>query len=135
MEKINKNSEIVANFLNNHKLIKKVYYPSIKNDPYHLLMKKYLKGGSGLLSFVLKESTEENAMKFYDNLLPPILKGPSLGSEKTLLCPYVIMAHYNDSKEELEQLGFDFYLMRISVGIEPVGKIIRSLENALKNLE
>lgn len=135
MEKINNNSEIVANFLNNHELIKRVYYPSIKNDQYHLLMKKYLKGGSGLLSFVLKESTEENAKKFYDNLLPPILKGPSLGSEKTLLCPYVIMAHYHDSKEELEQLGFDFYLMRISVGIEPVDKIIRSLENGLKNLE
>ena len=135
MEKINKNSEIVANFLNNHKLIKKVYYPSIKNDPYHPLMKKYLKGGSGLLSFVLKESTEDNARKFYDNLLPPILKGPSLGSEKTLLCPYVMMAHYKDSKEELELLGFDFYLMRISVGIEPVDKIIRSLENGLKNLE
>ena len=135
MEKINKNSEIVANFLNNHKLIKKVYYPSIKNDPYHLLMRKYLKGGSGLLSFVLKESTEDNAKKFYDNLLPPILKGPSLGSEKTLLCPYVIMAHYNDSKEELEQLGLDFFLMRISVGIEPVSKIIKSLENGLKTLE
>ena len=135
MEKINKNSEIVANFLNNHKLIKRVYYPAIKTDPYHLLMRKYLKGGSGLISFVLSESTEDNAKKFYDNLLPPILKGPSLGSEKTLLCPYVIMAHYNDSKEELEQLGLDFYLMRISVGIEPVGKIIRSLENGLKTLE
>jgi len=135
MEKINKNSEIVASFLNNHKLIKRVYYPSIKTDPYHLLMKKYLKGGSGLLSFVLKESTEDNAKKFYDNLLPPILKGPSLGSERTLLCPYVIMAHYHDSKEELEQLGYDFYLMRISVGIEPVDKIIRSLENGLKQLE
>ena len=63
------------------------------------------------------------------------MKGPSLGSEKTLLCPYVIMAHYHDSKEELEELGFDFYLMRISVGIEPVDTIIKSLENGLKNLE
>ena len=39
------------------------------------------------------------------------------------------------SKEELELLGFDLYLMRLSVGIEPVDKIIRSLENGLKNLE
>ncbi|GAH09064.1 unnamed protein product, partial [marine sediment metagenome] len=39
----------------------------------------------------------ENAEKFYDNLLPPVLKGPSLGSEKTLLSPYVMMAHYEDS--------------------------------------
>ncbi|MFX1275211.1 MAG: PLP-dependent transferase, partial [Promethearchaeota archaeon] len=61
----------------------------------------------------------------------PILKGPSLGSEKTLLSPYVIMAHYNDSKEFLEKMGLNFYLMRISVGIEPVKKIRECLENAL----
>ncbi|HDZ18688.1 MAG TPA: hypothetical protein ENH75_10375, partial [archaeon] len=54
-----------------------------------------------------------------------------LGSEKTLLSPYVIMAHYEDSKEELEKLGFDFYLMRLSVGIEDVDKIIKSLDHAL----
>ena len=135
MEKINKNGEIVANFLNNHDLIKRVYHPSLKNDHNHLLMQKFLRGGSGVLSFVLKESTEDNAKNFYDNILPPILKGPSLGSEKTLLCPYVIMAHYNDSKEDLERLGLDFYLMRISVGIEPVDKIIKSLENGLKYLK
>ena len=135
MEKINKNSEIVAKFLNNHDLIKRVYHPSLKNDHNHSLMQKFLRGGSGVLSFVLKESTEDNAKNFYDNILPPILKGPSLGSEKTLLCPYVIMAHYNDSKEELERLGLDFYLMRISVGIEPVDKIIKSLKNGLKYLK
>jgi len=73
----------------------------------------------------------ENAEKFYDNLLPPVLKGPSLGSEKTLLSPYVIMAHYEDSKEELERLGFDFYLMRLSIGIEDSETIINSLSHAL----
>ena len=41
------------------------------------------------------------------------------------------MAHYEDSKEELEKLGFDFYLMRLSVGIEDVDKIIKSLDHAL----
>jgi len=45
------------------------------------------------------------------------------------------MAHYNDSEEELEKLGFDFYLMRISVGIEPIDKIIKSLENGLKHVK
>ena len=132
MKKINSNSEKIAEFLNNHKKIKEIYYPSLKTNPSNELFKKYLKGGSGVISFVLRESTEGNAESFYDNLLPPILKGPSLGSEKSLLCPYVIMAHYDDSKEELEQLGFDFYLMRLSVGIEPVEKIINSLNHALE---
>ncbi len=131
MKKINENSAIVAKFLENHKAIKKVYHPSLKSDPNHDLMHKYLKGGSGLLSFILRESTKKKAERFYDNLHSPILKGPSLGSEKTLLSPYVIMAHYEDSKEELENLGFDFYLMRLSVGIEKVDNIIKSLDHAL----
>jgi cystathionine beta-lyase/cystathionine gamma-synthase len=131
MQKINENTYRIANYLSNHKAINTVYYPALKNDPNHSLMKKYLKGGSGLLSFILNESTKENAKKFYDNLLPPILKGPSLGSEKTLLSPYVIMAHYEDSKEELDRMGFDFYLMRISIGTENAEKIINSLRHAL----
>ena len=131
MSKINSNSEIIANFLSNHKAVKKVYYPTLENDPNYSLSKKYLKGGSGLLSFLLKESTKENAEKFYDNIGPPILKGPSLGSEKSLLSPYVIMAHYNESKEELNKLGLDFYLMRMSVGTEPVETILKSLKHAL----
>jgi cystathionine beta-lyase/cystathionine gamma-synthase len=131
MQIINDNSIKIANFLSSHKAIKRVHYPGLENNPDHALMKKYLKGGSGLLSFILDESTMENAEKFYDNLLPPVLKGPSLGSEKTLLSPYVIMAHYEDSKEELERLGFDFYLMRLSIGIEDAETIINSLNHAL----
>ena len=131
MKKINENCLSVARFLENHNSIKKVYYPSLKSDSNHKLKEKYLGGGGGLLSFVLKESTKQRAEIFYDNLHSPILKGPSLGSEKTLLSPYVIMAHYEDSKEELENLGFDFYLMRLSVGIEKADEIIKSLDHAL----
>lgn len=131
MEIINSNSNKIAHFLANHKAIKHVYYPSLENNPNYLLMKKYLKGGSGLISFTFKNSTYETAEKFYNNLTPPILKGPSLGSESTLLSPYVVMAHYDDSKENLKKLGLDFYLMRISVGIEPSDQIINSLEQGL----
>jgi cystathionine beta-lyase/cystathionine gamma-synthase len=132
MKLINENTKVIANFLYNHDSIEKVYYPSLEGNPYHFLMKKYLKAGSGLISFVLRNSNKENAERFYDNIISPILKGPSLGSEKTLLSPYVIMAHYEDSKEELARLGFGFYLMRLSVGVEPVERIINSLKYALK---
>jgi len=134
MIKINKNSLEIANLLNLHPAIEKVYYPCLKDNPNYNLARKYLRGGSGLISFKLKNSSYQIAEKFYDNVYPPILKGPSLGSEKTLLSPYVIMAHYNDSKEFLKQMGFDFYLMRISVGTESVVKIKESLNNALASL-
>jgi len=131
MEKINKNSEIVANYLSEHESVETVYYPTLKSDPNNLLMRKYLKGASGLISFILKNSSFENAEKFYNNLHLPFLKGPSLGSEKTLLCPYVILAHFNDTKQQLKKLGLDFYLMRMSVGTEPVETILKSLKHAL----
>lgn len=129
MEKINKNTEIVANFLNDHRFIKKVYFtfPDCMTE-------KYLKGGSGLLSFILRNSSIEIARQFYNNILPPILKGPSLGSEKSLLSPYVLMAHYNASETELERLGLDRYLMRLSVGTESVEDIIQSLKHALNSV-
>ncbi|TFG26250.1 MAG: PLP-dependent transferase [Promethearchaeota archaeon] len=135
MKKINKNSLVIANYLTNHPSVNRVYYPFLKTDSNYKIAKKYLKGGSGLISFTLNNSTRENAEIFYDNIKLPILKGPSLGSEKTLLSPYVIMAHFNDSIEKLNQMGLDFYLMRISVGIEPVERIIGSLEIALNSIK
>jgi len=135
MEIINENSKAIANFLNHHHSVKKVFHPSLENNPNHLLMKKYLKGGSGLLSFILRDPSAEIAGKFYDHIQKPILKGPSLGSEKTLLSPYVMMAHYEDSKEDLKKWGLEFYLMRLSVGIEPVEEIIACLRSALNLLK
>lgn len=131
MKKINQNALKVAKYLDNHPSVKKVYYPFLKTDHNYNIAKKYLNGGSGLISFTLNDSTKENAENFYNNIKLPILKGPSLGSEKTLLSPYVIMAHFNDPKEKLKQMGLDFYLMRLSIGIDSLEKIIRSLDEAL----
>jgi len=132
MKTINDNAFKVAKFLQNYETIDKVYYPFLESSSDYLLAKKYLKGGSGLLSFVFKNSSISNATYFYDNIKSPILKGPSLGSEKTLLSPYVIMAHYNDSKEKLLKLGYDFCLMRLSIGTERTEKIIDCLKYALE---
>ncbi len=131
MKKINQNTLEVAKYLDKHPSVKNVYYPFLKTNFDYEIAKKYLKGGSGLISFTLNDSTMENAEIFYDNIKYPLLKGPSLGSEKTLLSPYVIMAHFNDPKEKLKQMGLDFYLMRLSIGKESLEKIINSLDGAL----
>jgi cystathionine gamma-synthase len=110
-----------------------VHYPGLKDGRSLSTAAKYMKGCSGLMSFVLKKSTRENAALFYDNITDPIIKGPSLGAENTMLCPYVLLAHYDDTDEELERLGLDRYLIRISVGVEPVDNIIDNIANALKN--
>ncbi len=135
MEIINKNAVKIADYLNQNPKIGKVYYPGLKNHPDHVVAKKYLpKGYSGLMSFVLKNSNRDNADAFYDNLEHPIIKGPSLGAEQTLLCPYTILAHYNDPPEKRKKMGLDLYLFRISIGIERPNNIIASLDKAFKNV-
>jgi cystathionine beta-lyase/cystathionine gamma-synthase len=135
MKIINKNAVKIADYLNQNPKVGKVYYPGLKNHPDHIVAKKYLLNGySGLMSFVLKNSNRDNASTFYDNLGPPIIKGPSLGAEQTLLCPYTILAHYNDPPEKRKKMGLDLYLFRISIGIERPNNIIASLDKAFKNV-
>jgi cystathionine beta-lyase/cystathionine gamma-synthase len=130
METINKNAVKIANYLNQNPKVGKVYYPGLKSNPDYAVAQKY----SGLMSFVLNNSNRENADAFYDNLGHPIIKGPSLGAEQTLLCPYAILAHYNDPPEKRKKLGLDLYLFRISIGTERPNNIIASLDKAFENV-
>jgi len=120
---INKNGKEIAGYLRTKAA--KTYYPK-KNA--------YLKAGSGLISFVLTNSNKERAALFYDNLTDPIIRGPSLGAEQTLLCPYTLLAHYQCTDAQLKELGLDRYLFRISVGTEPVEKIKEALQHGFDAL-
>ena len=134
MEIINQNAMKLAAYLDAHPLVKQVYYPGLKSHPDHSVAKSYFKGHSGLMSFVLQGDVKQNTARFYDNLGDPILKGPSLGSERSLICLYTILAHYDDPPEKLARMGLNLYLLRISVGIEPIDEIIRAFEAAFDRI-
>ena len=103
--------------LENHKSIKKVFHP--ENCPnYNSIMKT--NGGYGcLLSFELIGGLKK-ARKFYDSL--KISKGPSLGTQFTIVCPYVQLAHYNELRWA-ESFGIPSHLIRVSVGLENKDKL------------
>ncbi len=98
--------------LENHSAIKKIYHP--ENCPnFNSIMK--VNGGYGcLLSLELKEGLDKT-IRFYDSL--QISKGPSLGTQFTIACPYVQLAHYNEL-EWATKFGVPPYLIRVSVGLE-----------------
>ncbi|MEO0416936.1 MAG: PLP-dependent transferase, partial [Verrucomicrobiota bacterium] len=58
---------------------------------------------------------EAKAEAFYDKVR--ISKGPSLGTYYSLLCPYTLLAHY-DELEWAQERGVDPHLLRISIGEE-----------------
>ena len=92
--------------------------------------KKIMRSNAGygcLLSFELKGGVEK-AKTFYDSLR--VCKGPSLGTNFTLVCPYVLLAHY----EELEwanECGVPPYLLRVSVGLEKPSSLWKIFQEAL----
>jgi cystathionine gamma-synthase len=136
IERINENAEAIAARLAESPLVKQVYYP--KTSPTRANYDEFRNpngGYGGLLSVTLKKS--EHAVTFFDSL--EVEKGPSLGTNFTLSCPYVILAHYTEL-EWASQFGVEQDLVRISVGLEKqqtlIAKIDRALEavaNSIKN--
>ena len=85
-------------------------------------------GGHGcLLSFTLK-NPETTSAPFYDALR--VTKGPSLGTNFTLACPYTLLAHY-DELEWTESVGVSRWLIRVSAGLEETQELIARFDEAL----
>jgi cystathionine gamma-synthase len=66
-----------------------------------------------------------------------MLKSPSFGTEFSNCCPYVYLAHYpliktEKGREFLDQAGLSPYLLRLSVGLEPVEEIVQCIDRALQ---
>lgn len=128
MKTINANGEALAKWLASHPAIAEVWHPSLVNtENYHAVMRP---GGGygGLLSFVLK--SQKRTPKVYDSLR--FSKGPSFGTDFTLVCPYTMLAHYTEL-EWAEGCGVSANLLRVSVGQEPLEHIFSVFEEALSH--
>ena len=118
----------IAKFLSSHKKVKKVNYPFLESDENYTLAKKYLKYGSGILSFEL--SSYEEAKEFVKKL--KIFKlVTNIADTKSLVTHPASTTHQQLSKEELKNAGVSEGLIRLSVGIEDVEDLIKDLDEAL----
>ncbi|SSD59672.1 related to Cystathionine gamma-synthase [Saccharomycodes ludwigii] len=116
------------------KLFKGVNYITTKDDDDNETLKNYtaiknpVDGGYGTLCSVTFYDLEK-AKAFYDNL--KVCKGPSLGTNFTLSCPYTLLAHYFDLEEAAEH-GLDKTLIRISIGMENREELKTVFNKAIK---
>lgn len=109
LAKVNHNAEGLYEWLKTKQPKAKIYYT--KGNPVY---EKYKTGGyGGIISIVLP--TEAEAIEFFDAV--EINKGPSLGTNYTLACPYTLLAHYYE-REFAGKAGVPFHLIRVSVGLE-----------------
>lgn len=127
MKSVNRNGEAIADFLSNHPAVEQVWYPKFLKSESYLAVKRQTGGYGGLVSFTLRN--EKKAPKVYDALMWN--KGPSLGTEFSLACPYTLLAHYPEL-DWAAGCGVPSNLIRLSAGIEPTGQLLNALEIALE---
>ena len=124
---INRSAQQLAEFLEGHPAVEHVYYPSVCGRSLYDAHRRADGGYGGLVSIVLRNAAEVTPA-FFDRLR--VCKGPNLGMNYTLACPFTILAHYNEL-DFAESCGVSRWLVRVSVGLEPAGELIDRFREAL----
>ncbi|SFJ87908.1 Cys/Met metabolism PLP-dependent enzyme [Brevibacillus centrosporus] len=126
------NAEAVAQFLEKHPAISRVYYPGLASHPQHELAKRQMAGMGGIVSFEVKGGYE--AAKSFINALRLAMISFSLGDPETLVQHPASMTHFSIPPEERAKFNITDGLIRLSTGLEDAKDIIGDLEQALSPL-
>lgn len=130
MQRHCENGRAVAEFLNQHPKVEKVYWPGLESHPNHEIAKKQMRDFGGMLSFTTKNNSYEKAVSFVENLKVFTL-AESLGGVESLAGHPASMTHAAIPKEEREKVGIKDSLIRLSVGVEDQEDLIEDLKQAL----
>lgn len=122
----------VANYLEAHPAIERVWYPGLPSHPDYAIACKQMSGFGGVVSFEVY-GTLEDTSRFIDALEIPYI-APSLGGVDSLIEQPALMSYFEKSSDERLELGIKDNLVRFAIGVEDVQDIIADLDNALKVL-
>lgn len=128
MDRACENAQRLAEFLQNHKMVKRVIYPGLKEHPGHELMKKQTRGFGAMITFDVLEP--EKVGEVLKNI-ELIQYAESLGGTESLLTYPITQTHADVPKEILNANGLYDTTLRFSVGIEKVDDLIEDLDRAL----
>ncbi|MRI01417.1 cystathionine gamma-synthase [Kriegella sp. EG-1] len=130
MQRHCENGRAIAEYLQNHPKIEKVYWPGLESHPNHAVAKEQMNDFGGMISFIPKGASYNDAIKIVENLNVFTL-AESLGGVESLAGHPASMTHASIPKEEREKSGVVDSLIRLSVGIEDASDLIEDLEQAI----
>jgi len=125
----NQSTQQVAEFLESHPKIRRVFYPGLPSHPHHEIAKVQMKGSGGVVSF-LTQGNLKQVNKFLDSL-EDIYIGPTLGGTETLITHPATVTYYRITRKQRYELGITDQLCRLSLGLEDPQDIIADLDRAL----
>ena len=129
MQRHCENALAIAQWLEGHAKIERVFYPGLKSHPQRTLAKRQMAAGGGMVSAIVKGG-EKAALRFLERCEIFTL-AESLGGVESLIEHPAIMTHASVPAEVRGEIGISDALVRLSVGVEDVEDLIADLEQAL----
>lgn len=132
MARHNENSLKIAQWLETHPKVEKVFYPLLESHPDYALAKNILRGGGGVISILVRGDLNQTS-NVVDNL-KLIAHSASLGGVESLVHQPAVFSHSDMSPEGRQAAGIGDNLIRLSIGLEEADDLIADLDQALNSL-
>jgi cystathionine gamma-synthase len=132
VEQQNRTAFAVAQHLEAHPKIERVWYPGLPSHPDHEIAARQMTGFGGVVSFEVHGSLEDTS-RFIDGLEIPYI-APSLGGVDSLIEQPALMSYFEKTTEERLELGIKDNLVRFAIGVEDAVDLIADLDQALTKI-
>jgi cystathionine gamma-synthase len=120
----------VAQFLESHPRVDRVYYPGLTSHPSHHVAASQMRGFGGLITFTVRDADWKETSRVVDAARIARI-APSLGGVESLIEQPLVMSYYHCSPEDRKRFGIADNMIRLSCGIENTEDLIADLERAL----
>ena len=130
MQAHSSNALKLANFLDQHEKVERVYYPGLADHPQHDLATSQQQGFGGIVSFAVKGGRQQ-AWQIIDQSRMLSITA-NLGDTKSTITHPATTTHSRLSDEQKQQAGISENLIRIAVGLEDIEDIQRDLQHGLE---
>ena len=125
----NRNAMAVAQFMEPHPAIERVYYPGLASHPDHAIAATQMNGFGGMVTIDVKGG-QAGAFRVFDRL-QLVKRAASLGGVESICSLPILTSQYGLTDDELAKAGVTRGMIRISVGLEDVADVIADLDQAL----
>jgi cystathionine gamma-synthase len=123
-------NQVIDHLMDDPRLVR-LYHPSRQGGEERRVFEKYYSHGGSMVSFV----ADLDARKTLERLgqMHSVKMAPSFGAIDTLIEVPAVMSHYDKSPAQLEAMGLEPNLIRMSIGCEPMTDLLRDLDFLLSN--
>ncbi|NMC18933.1 MAG: cystathionine gamma-synthase, partial [Thermogutta sp.] len=120
----------LAEFLERHPRVEKVYYPGLPSHRDHEIARRTMRGFGGLVTFLVRDADAEATSRIVDAVRIPHI-GPSLGGAESLIEQPIFMSYHDFTMDQRRAVGILDNMIRVSCGLEDTDDLIADFAQAL----